>query len=493
MCYLNKDLLYQLLSIGENCEIEFKASKYKLPNSVWETYSAFCNTRGGNIVLGVIEKKSKGAFEIEGVENISNIQKDFWDTINNKNKVNYNSLTDDDLKIMKIENKNIIIIDVRPVDRTLKPIYLNNNPMTGTYKRNYEGDYLCTEKEVRNMITESSIKTKDTIILEDMNIENINKETLESYRNRFKNHRGKEHEWNSLSDSDFLKVIGAIDRKTGNLTVAGLLIFGNEEDIVKVATNYFLDYRETLSNNEIERWSHRITSWDGNWSGNLFDFYNRIIGRLTIDIEVPFELDESMTRIENTEIHECVREALVNTLVHSAFFQNGSIVVEKGINYFTFANPGNMRVPFERAKQGGESDPRNRLVHKIFSLVGLGERAGSGIYKITSVWRKKGWAEPEILELYNPDRTVLKLIMKKESGAINGAINGVINGTIKLTRTEKKIVEIISANSNITSAEIAENTQIPYRTVQRGIANLKEKGILTRVGANRNGYWKIIV
>lgn len=217
-----------------------------------------------------------------------------------------------------------------------------------------------------------------------MNIDNINKETLESYRNRFKVHKGKNNEWNNLTDIEFLKIIGAIDRKTEKLTVAGLLVFGNEKDIVKVTTNYFVDYRENLEPELNNRWSHRITSWDGNWSGNLFDFYNKIVSRLTSDIEIPFVLNETMTRIEDTEIHECVREALVNTLVHAQYFQSGNIVIEKGVNYFVFANPGDMRVPFNRAKQGGESDPRNRLIHKIFSLVGLEERAGSGIFKIAN-------------------------------------------------------------------------------------------------------------
>jgi predicted HTH transcriptional regulator len=43
---MDKNSIIQLLSIGENSEIEFKESKNKLPKSLWETYSAFCNTKG---------------------------------------------------------------------------------------------------------------------------------------------------------------------------------------------------------------------------------------------------------------------------------------------------------------------------------------------------------------------------------------------------------------------------------------------------------------
>lgn len=243
-------------------------------------------------------------------------------------------MEDKDVQIKKISSKDIMIINIHNLNRTIKPVYINNNPLTGTYKRNFEGDYLCTEQEIKNLIFESNIKSKDTISVEEFTINNINKETLDSYRKRFEFHKGKEHEWNSLSNEDFLKIIGAIDRKTKKLTMAGLLIFGYSEDIEKINKNYFLDYREILNTDINERWSHRITSWDENWSGNLFDFYNKIVNRLTSDIEIPFLLDNEMTRIEDTEIHKCIREALVNTLVHAQYFESGSIIIEKGIKYF---------------------------------------------------------------------------------------------------------------------------------------------------------------
>lgn len=475
---MDKQEIMEFLNIGENCEIEFKTSKKQLPKSLWETYSAFCNSKGGIIILGAVEKKGK--VELEGIENVVNIQKDFWNTINNKSKVNLNVLENEDVKVYDIDGKTIMIIKIHNVDRTSKPVYINNNPMIGTYKRNYEGDYVCTEKEVRKLITESAINTKDTLIIDDMTIENINKETLESYRSRFKVHKGKDHEWNKLEDSEFLKVIGAIDRATNKLTIAGLLIFSNEEDIVKNVPDYFLDYREILEKDTENRWSHRITSWDDNWSGNLFDFYNKISQRLIADIEVPFALNQDMTRIEDTEIHECVREALVNTLSHANFFESGSIVVEKGIDYFKFANPGDMRVPFERAKQGGESDPRNKLIHKIFSLVGLGERAGSGIYKITNAWKKKEWIEPVIEELYNPDRTVLTLKMKKNKNNIEN-----------YTKSERIILEEIKKKPNITQTELSETIGISKRSVTSTMNKLKERGIIERVGTYRNGFWRI--
>ena len=305
---MQKQEIIKLLNIGEHREVEFKEAKRKLPKSLWETYSSFSNTKGGIIVLGVKESKDKKICFLERIENINNILKDFWNTINNKQKVSNNIINDDYIEIIKIENKNIIIINVPSANRRDKPIYINNNPLTGTYKRFYEGDYKCTEEEIRVMVSESTKRSKDEIILQEYDINNIDKETLESYRKRFKLHKGDDHKWNTLTDKEFLYMIRALDRKTDKLTLAGLLMFGKVQDIVQVRPNYFLDYRE-INDIETERWSNRITSSeDEGWSSNLWGFFNKIVNRLTTDIEVPFALDKDMMRIDDTDIHKCVRE-----------------------------------------------------------------------------------------------------------------------------------------------------------------------------------------
>ena len=284
---MNKQEIVELLNMGENCEIEFKEAKKKLPKSLWSTYSAFANTKGGVIVLGIIEDKNTGECTLEGVETVKDILKDFWNTINNKEKISCNILNDDNIETTKIKGKTIIIINIPNADRRNKPVYINNNPMIGTFKRYHDGDYKCSKEEIRVMFSESIEKSKDEMILEEYDINNIDKETFESYRKRFKIHK---------------------DRTTDKLTLAGLLMFGKIQDILDTLPNYFLDYRE-INDVTTERWSHRITSSpDEGWNGSLWGFFNKIVNRLTADIEVPFELDKDMMRIADTDVHKSVRE-----------------------------------------------------------------------------------------------------------------------------------------------------------------------------------------
>lgn len=63
--------------------------------------------------------------------------------------------------------------------------------------------------------------------------------------------------------------------------------------------------------------------------------------------------------------------------------------------------------------KGGISDPRNKALMKMFNLIGIGERADSGVPDIYSVWEQQGWKQPEVIEEYGPDRTIFKLSFVK--------------------------------------------------------------------------------
>lgn len=94
----------------ENNRIEAKRAKMAVPDSIWETYSSFANTDGGIILLGV-DEKADHSFEVVGVEDSHKIITDFWNTINNPQKVNVNILLDRMVYHKNVDGKDIVVID----------------------------------------------------------------------------------------------------------------------------------------------------------------------------------------------------------------------------------------------------------------------------------------------------------------------------------------------------------------------------------------------
>jgi len=390
----------------ENNRLEAKAAAVGLPKSLWATYSAFANTNGGIILLGVTED-AQHQLHVEGVNDAGALVIDFWNIINNQSKISINVLNDKDVIVREFNGKKIIIISVPRAQRYDKPIYLDGN-LFSSYKRNGEGDYRCTKEVIQAMLRDASPKTQDMLVLGNMNLDVFDKDTIKRYRIRMQGIRPG-HVWEALEDVDFLYRIGAVGRDAdGKLhpTAAGLLMFGYEYEIVREYPHYFLDYREKLDDDT--RWSDRFVSSSGDWSGNIYDFYFRVYNRIAQSVKVPFALD-GISRIDDTELHKALREALANTLINADYYGNTGVVIERNITSITMTNAGTFRIDLDEAINGGISDPRNSGLIKMFSLINIGERAGSGLPMIFKAWTGTDFAMPDITEKENPDRVCLIL------------------------------------------------------------------------------------
>ncbi|SBT07996.1 conserved hypothetical protein [Candidatus Accumulibacter aalborgensis] len=392
------DQILARLDIGEDQDVEFKCADGGLPKSLWESLSAFANTEGGTIVLGVVE--SGDQHEIAGVRTPSRLIKAFWDSHNNPQKLNAPICIDRDVSVASIDGKDMVIVQVPRATRTQRPIFINGNPLAGTFKRNFEGDYRCTDIEVRQMLRDASDEPQDAGIFEGFGLADLDAATLKAFRNRFGS-REPDHPFLALDDIELLRQLGGWRRERvsgrDGLTMAGLLMFGAERSLLDASPHYHLDYQEQLSDDPEQRWTFRLTV-DGKWAPNLFNFYYRVYPRLVDGLAVPFKLDDRATRVDETHVHEALREALVNTLVHADHQSSRPITVIKRRDAFVFFNPGTLRIPREALYQGGVSDPRNPSLQKMFQMLGLGEKAGSGFQKILRAWREQHWMIPFVAE-----------------------------------------------------------------------------------------------
>lgn len=405
------DLFAALQPASESIDTEFKSARGGLPGSFWETYSAMANTQGGTIVLGVAEKDGKLVWE--GVPDAAQLRTVLWNQLNDRHKVSRNLLGDSDLHTLQDAGRSFVVVHVPRAARRDRPVYVGANPLSGSYRRAEDGDYRCSEEEVRRMLADQSDAPADSNVIEHFGIADFDADTLKQYRNRFAS-RDPDHPWLSEDDTGLMFKLGALrrDRASGleGATVAGLLMFGSFAALREALPSFHVDYREKLSADPAVRWTDRVVP-DGTWESNVFQFYQRVVQRLSADLKIPFQLNRELYRKDDTIVHEALREAVVNALIHADYRCQGGIVIERYPDRIELSNPGSLLVSREQLLRGSVSECRNKSLQLMFQMIGGGERAGSGMDKIRSGWRSQHWRSPKIEEALQPDRVKLVLPM----------------------------------------------------------------------------------
>ena len=248
---------------------------------------------------------------------------ELWNGLNNREKISCNILSDSDVRIIQMEGHQVVQISIPRATRFQLPVFVGKNPFVGTYRRQGEGDFRCDEETVKRMLADQVEDVRDAKLLENFAFDDLNLPTLRAYRSAFKAVK-PDHPWVDLENEEFLRSIGgwAVNRETKRegLTLAGLLMFGKLRSILDTVPNYVVDYQERppeAREDNDRRWIDRVTT-DGSWSGNLYDFYRMTILRITHGLKIPFKL-KGINRVDDTPIHEAMREALTNTIIHADF------------------------------------------------------------------------------------------------------------------------------------------------------------------------------
>ncbi len=490
--------LFEDLTFFEGADIEYKAARGGLPRDLWETYSAFANTDGGTIWLGITQRA--GALDLHGVPEPEKMLSDFWNTVNNPSKVSINLLRGQDARIVKQENPDraLIRIDVPRADRSQRPVYIGSDPRRGTYRRNFEGDYLCTEAEVRRMFADQSEEPADSRILEGFSLDDLHTESLRQYRNRFGS-RGP-HVWQAEDDIGLLTKLGGWrrDRRSGKegLTLAGLLMFGREPAVRDPAAvpGFQLDYRERFGDDPAVRWTDRL-HLDGTWEGNLFQFYQLVMQKLSVGpgIKRPFRVDAEGYRTSGTPVTEALQEALVNALIHADYAGQGGIVIDRWPDRLEFSNPGTLLVSREQLLKGGVSECRNKSLQLMFQMLGAGDKAGSGIDKIRSSWAEQHWQSPVLRESHRPDRVVLELPMVSllPEDVLAGLLQRYGAAFENLSGDEVQALVTAEVEGEVTNQRLQGMLTMHRVDITRMLGGLVRQGFLSSDGIGRGTRYRL--
>lgn len=441
--------LKKLLAIGETNTAEFK----EIPNKAfYKTISAFANTKGGIILLGV-DKNSNPV----GIELSTRFLEDLTNRIVNKLSLY------PDIETIDIDGKRIISVSV----------------VHSGYLVSYEGRYYerigNTTREMNQQKLKALLlrgKPWDSITT-DISWEEIDSDSVKNFihlavnNNRLTNVSLNEPQQIILEKLDLL-----VD---GKLTNGAVLLFGNNPQ------KHFINLCFRMG-----RFKTETTIIDDKWiKGNLFQQFEETIKIIKQFISVRYEIKG----IERKDIWDypitAIREAMLNALTHRDYFNIANFIVIKVYDdHIWFYNPGGLPegITIEQLKKPHQSYLRNPLIAKVFYLAGFIEQYGSGTVRMVNWMKEAALPEPEYKEemggfsvYFHKDIYTEEYLRKKG-----------------LNERQIKAVMYVKEKGKITNKEYQKINICSRNTATNDLRILVEKEVLKESGKKGAGAYYVI-
>lgn len=208
---------------------------------------------------------------------------------------------------------------------------------------------------------------------------------------------------------------------------------------------------------------------------------------------MPFQLDRELYRKDDSAVHEALREAVVNALVHADHRGQGGVVIERYLDRIELSNPGSLLVSRVQLLQGGVSECRNKSLQLMFQLMGGGDKAGTGMDKIRAGWRSQHWRSPRLEEFLQPDR--VKLVLPMVSlipDEVEKALRQRFGDRFaRLDKTAVQAVVTAQVEGSVTNGRMQEITGEHSKDITAVLQGLVRDGLLTQQNQRRWASYRV--
>jgi len=470
-----------LIEQGEGLKLEFKENLDS--KSISKEITAFANSEGGRIFLGVSDKG-----EVKGVQITNKLKSEIQDTARN---------CEPSVKINLENVENVLIISVE--EGKDKPYQCS----AGFYLREGPNSQKLSRDEILKFITGiGKIKFDEQI--------NDNFKFPEDFDENKFNEFLKRSRISNINNKNNILINLSLGEKAENelkINNAGILFFG--KNIKKFIRQNFITcvlYKGKERVDIIDRKDFNedlITNYD-----NSFKFLKQ-------HLKLKYLIKGGGPREEILEIpEEALKESLLNSIVHRDYFESGmGIFVEIFDDRVEIYNKG--KLLFDKRDLGKISISRNPILFDMFSRIDLIEKAGSGINRIKKLVKESGGKvyfqtdeffriifsrvvapKVELTRKKTVEKSSEKILqLIKENSGITRKELGVKLGEmlgVKLGENNAEIIRKIAENKFITSLELSKYLSLSITAIENNISKLKKIGIIKRVGPDKGGYWEII-
>ena len=470
------DLLREL---RESSTVELKASHKELPKEFWPSYSAFCNTDGGVIFLGV--KESQPYNEIVGVINPDKIMKVLWDQLSNQQKVSFNALSNDSIRVLTQGDKSILMIDIPEVSYLHKPVFLNGN-YSNAYIRSGDGDRKITDAQLRAFIRNATPNSSSDILL-DAKLSDLDPVTIALFKETVTS-RNPHIIDPEMTQENFLLRIGAITKDDSNVSrikKGTLLFLGKYQSIRKFFPNYFLDFQNRSSSES--RWIDRVATDElSEIEMNVYNFFTSVSAKMKNQLNQAFDLDENQVRTTTADFDTVVREAFTNCLAHADYeLASPSIKIVMHNGWITFTNPGQMLITKGQFFRGGQSIPRNELIMTFFRYIGASERQGGGGPQIYETTTRHSFRMPELKTCIDYTELTIWYI-------------DLVDSYPELSNDEKAVFSyIVKSRVQVSTRELQSRLGFTEYKVRNILAKLVNEGKIEKIGNGKSTRYRVVL
>lgn len=183
--------------LNESQLLEFKEAAGGLPEDMWETYSAFANAEGGEIVLGVHEDKVTHVFSLVGVADASSLADSIWTLVRNPKMVGRDVLLSDSVSVVSRDGMDFVVVAVPRAERDERPVevYDRRSKSFIAYVRRGTVDQRASSDDLDQMRYDRAAEA-DRKPLNDFSLDCLCPDTLQRYRMVFAGNKPSSP-WNS--------------------------------------------------------------------------------------------------------------------------------------------------------------------------------------------------------------------------------------------------------------------------------------------------------
>ncbi len=464
---------------------EAKKCERDLSQDVWPTVSAFANTDGGALLLGIDEEEGFSFVEDFQIDKVLNqFVVGMGDGGQPSRLTNVPAYY---IERVVCEEGVALKIKIDELDTSQKPCYITDRGLQdGSYKRIDDKDIKLSPNEIFELRSAAEVDNSDRAIVEGATVDDLDKNVFEALFARAlmiapRSMRG------ANTTEERLKRLNFID-SNGNVMRAGLLVAGEypQEFFPKLNVDLAVHPGTQKSLGGVLRFKDR-TLCEGTLGEMIEGSITAISKNLRREITI-----EGLDRKDNLEIPETVlREAITNALVHRSYnsrFDGESVAIDVYDDRIEITSPGGLWGKSKADLTDGRSCCRNATIMKLMSLVPLrdsqgapAEGNGSGILLMINKMLANGLERPE----FYPRMDHFKVILKRP-GARKGNPGHAERG--------KEIVEVfLRNNGELSMREIAEKSNITITQARRRVNKLLDQGIVEATAAvqSRNRKYRI--